>query len=68
MSVNSMCSMMIMIFTPIIFLCMEDPARNKQKYVLHENVYVYSIYLVIVRVREDVLIYYKAWPHVILSF
>ena len=43
MPVNSICSIMIIIFTHIKFSCIYGPARNVRKYVPRDNFYVYSI-------------------------
>ena len=45
MPLNSICSIMIIIFTHIKFSRIYGPARNARKYVLRENFYVYSIYI-----------------------
>ena len=42
-SVNSNCSIMVMVFAHNNFSCIYDPARNARKYVLREHFYVYNI-------------------------
>ena len=41
-TINSICSIMITIFTHIKFSRIYSPARNARKYVLRENFYGYS--------------------------